>query len=97
MAYYFILKQGTKAGNLTVSAKVEFASTLLGESPKVELNAESGFYIFDFICHLKVCDSDPFMLDEIAQTPIVGTSLFNIFFIYENKTFSSVRRLRQLG
>lgn len=59
-----------------MSAKVEFASTLLGVSPKVELNAESGFFHVDFTCNLNVCDADPLILDKIAQTPVVGTVLW---------------------
>jgi len=74
-----LLQQPTKSGSqFVISTKAEFGNNVLGESSKVEANQESGFFMFDFSCSLQISLSDPLILDEIAQTPIVGKK-FKIF------------------
>ena len=66
------VQQGSKGSQFVATARVEFGTAVLGESPKIENNSETGFINFDFTCCLNVTASDPVMLDELAQTPIVG-------------------------
>lgn len=67
------LQSSKASGQFLVSTKAEFGNTLLGESGKVELNQETGFFVFDFAFSLNISVADPVILDEIAQTPIVVT------------------------
>lgn len=58
-----------------VVAKVEFGSTGLGESSKVEVKPDNEYAVFDFTSTLSVVASEPLVLDELTQTPVVGMLL----------------------
>lgn len=64
-----------------MTTKAEFGQTFLGESGKVELNHETGYFNFEFTCSLMVTGSDPMVLDEIAQTPVVGKCICSILIV----------------
>ena len=66
--------RGTGKGpQLTIVIKVEFNATVLGESPKIETDAEVDCTALGFSCHLNVPLDDPLIFDEIAQKPVVVT------------------------
>ena len=50
---------------------MEFGSSLLGESAKTEYDTVAGCFPFDFSCFLNIGKDDPYVLDELVQTPIV--------------------------
>lgn len=65
--------QGSKGPQFLVVAKVEFGSTGLGESSKVEVKPDNEYAVFDFTSTLSVVASEPLVLDELTQTPVVVT------------------------
>ncbi|XP_066915368.1 cilia- and flagella-associated protein 70-like [Clytia hemisphaerica] len=67
------LNQSKPSPQFFVTTKAEFGQTFLGESGKVELNHETGYFNFEFTSSLMLTGSDPMVLDEIAQTPVVVT------------------------
>ena len=62
---------GQKGGSVISFVKLEFGTTVIGESPKCENDIARGITSFDFGCSMNVAVNDPIMLDELAQLPIV--------------------------
>ena len=58
-------------GNVISFVKLEFGTTVIGESPKCENDATKGVTTFDFECNMNVTVNDPVMIDELVQYPIV--------------------------
>ena len=79
---FFQQQPSKNGGQLVVSTRVEFGNNLLGESSKIEINQETGLFVFDFSCTLNVSTGDQLILDEIAQTPIVGKSCIVKCFLF---------------
>ena len=67
------LRGSGKSQHLVLVIKVEFNSTVLGESSKIEADVESDFTALDFSCQMNVPLDDPLIFDEIAQKPVVVT------------------------
>ena len=64
------LQRGSKGDSVTVMIKVEFGDKVLGESPKVDCNADIPAE-FNFSSNLNCTYDDPLALDEIAHRPVV--------------------------
>ena len=89
MYLLYFQQQSKTGGQFIVSTRVEFGNSLLGESAKVEINQETGYFVFDFSCSLNVSIADPLILDEIAQTPIVGKKKNRIVFKNQSSNFTN--------
>ena len=67
------LRGSGKGNQFTLAVKVEFGTNVLGESAKIETDAENDSIILDFSCHMNVVVTEPFVFDEISQKPVVVT------------------------
>ncbi|KAK3801767.1 hypothetical protein RRG08_048354 [Elysia crispata] len=64
--------RGSKGDSVIVVIKVEFGDKVLGESPKVDCNADIPAE-FNFSTNLNCTYDDPLALDEIAHRPVILT------------------------
>ena len=62
---------GLKGNSVISFVKLEFGTAVIGESPKCENDSVNGVTSFDFECSMIVNVSDPVMLDDFVQSPIV--------------------------
>eukprot|EP00794_Sanderia_malayensis_P017853 gene17853-19636_t len=62
-----------KSSHLTTNVRIEFGSTIVGESQKYEYDQDNGVTQYDYECSLSMIVADPLILDELVQTPLVVT------------------------
>ncbi len=69
------LRGSGKNQQIVILLKVEFNANLLGESSKIDADADSDTIPLDFSCQMNIPLEDPLVFDEIAQKPVVVTLL----------------------
>ena len=67
-----LLQKGSKGDSLNSLVRVEFGSSVLGESQKVEANTETHSTDYNFSSSFECAFDDPTCLDAIASKPVMS-------------------------
>lgn len=62
---------GSKGSNVLSFVKLEFGTSVIGESPKCENDSTRGITSFEYECSMNIAVNDPIMLDDLVQFPLV--------------------------